>query len=494
MSIVTIPEGTSFQYGDAFGNIAHQGVLSSNINKTTILTSTTNSSFPTTSTGDSLGHYHYTESTTNALKFLNSSGTGQGGHQFWNSNSTDAPIKYFEVNRDNATLNTQLVNDTGNTRLDMTNNLLSLSSSSNNIQMNASQSNLQVRNNATSDASNMICDRISVGNDINNTSMSIFSTLTRMSDPQYWNTNTTSNLVINKLGTTEQSELTTKKLTLHDANTNVSMLSPSSLLIDDGNNNTSFNDTTGLTTRTATAVSILSATDLTFNGTSLKTQVSTNTTNIGTNTSNIDTLTIKQTTTSLQYISAAIYADGRPPTAPTATITQQYAFTPAWYFKNTVAGYKINWYMGGDLGMTVSQVLGLYMNMFNPSMTSNDNCPFITVYTVNDTPNPPNFYKSKRTYLFNQSVTPVVNTRYFMYRNVSGTCPTPFHYGSVLNNMELSTVSGSNVGAFGPTETILAFAIGSNSASAVNSVEFAINKFGIMTPYGTQEISFLPST
>jgi hypothetical protein len=80
-----------------------------------------------------------------------------------------------------------------------------------------------------------------------------------------------------------------------------------------------------------------------------------------------------------------------------------------------------------------------------------------------------------------------------MFQNVSGTCPTPFHYGSVLNNMELSTVSGSNVGAFGDTEVILAFSIGTNSAATINTIEFALSKFGIMTPYGTQEILFIPS-
>jgi hypothetical protein len=144
--------------------------------------------------------------------------------------------------------------------------------------------------------------------------------------------------------------------------------------------------------------------------------------------------------------------------------------------------------------MTVSQVLGIYLNIFNTTMVSNDLPPYLTIYTTNDTPSPPNFYKSKRTYLFNQSITPVVNTRYFMFQDVSGTCPTPFHYGSILNNMELSTVSGSNVGAFAPTEVILAFAIGSNSASTKDTVEFAINRFGIMTHYGTQELAFLPST
>ena len=49
---MTQPENTTLQYGDIDVNIAHLG---SNTYSTTPLTS-----FPTTSTGTSLGHYHYT--------------------------------------------------------------------------------------------------------------------------------------------------------------------------------------------------------------------------------------------------------------------------------------------------------------------------------------------------------------------------------------------------------------------------------------------------
>ena len=75
------------QYSNLDGDIPHQGILASNISGTDILTST----FPTTSTGNSLGHYHYTAPTTNALQFLNVSGPGIGGHELWNANSTTAP-------------------------------------------------------------------------------------------------------------------------------------------------------------------------------------------------------------------------------------------------------------------------------------------------------------------------------------------------------------------------------------------------------------------
>jgi hypothetical protein len=45
--------------------------------------------------------------------------------------------------------------------------------------------------------------------------------------------------------------------------------------------------------------------------------------------------------------------------------------------------------------------------------------------------------------------------------------------------MELSPVGSSNFGPFLPNEQILAFSIGTNSAAAINSIEFAINKFGL---------------
>ena len=95
-SVVFLTEGTTVQFSDISGNIQHQGVLGSNIAGTAKLSST----FPTTSTGNSIGHYHYTEATTNALQFLNASGSGSGGHKFYTSNSTTAQIKTatFDIN------------------------------------------------------------------------------------------------------------------------------------------------------------------------------------------------------------------------------------------------------------------------------------------------------------------------------------------------------------------------------------------------------------
>ena len=482
-----LPDNTTLQLGDDSGNITHQGVLGSNLSGTPVLTST----FPTTSTGSSLGHYHYTEPITNALQFLNVSGTGVGGHAFYTSNSTTAPIETARFNTNGMTIDksttgnpqtinindditlttgtkscslsaTLLRNSTIKTTLDMDNNTLQLVDTLGTTSTVMSSNSYILSNQPENVTLGFGNNRFFISNSSDIT--------TNIYTGQFQNTNLTAGnqtvletnyLDVNLLNTNQKARLTSASLTLNDLTTNVSILSP---------------------------------TDLTFNGVSLVNQVDDNTNDIETNTTDIETLTIKQTTPNLQYISAAITADGRPPIAPGTAISQTYAFTPAWYFKNTFASNnKINWYIGGDIGMTVSQVLGLYMNIFNPSMTSNDNCPFIVIYTANDDVPPVNFYKSKRTYLFNQSVTPVINTRYLMFSDVSSTCPTPSTYGSVLNNMELSTVAGSNVGAFAPTEVILAFSIQTNSASVINSVEFAVNKFGIMTPTGTQEVLFIPS-
>jgi len=218
----------------------------------------------------------------------------------------------------------------------------------------------------------------------------------------------------------------------------------------------------------------LNASDLTFNSVSIKSAVS--------------ALQIKQTNLILQNFSLAIYADGRPALAPTTTIINQYAYSPAWYFINSyVSNNKINWYIGADIGMTVASVLGLYMNIFNGLTTSNDNTPFIVIYTkpqVGDL----TFYHSRRVYTF--SSTPIANTRYCMFTNLSGSCPSPSHYGQTINNMVIS--SAQSVGAFSPSEEILFFSISTNSISVINTVEFAISKFGIITPTGTQEIGFNP--
>jgi hypothetical protein len=423
MSIVYQYENSTIQYSDNYGNITHQGVLGSNAYGSTLLTGT----FPTTTT-DAVGHYHYTEPTTNALKFLNASGTGTGGHQFWNVSNANAPIKYFEVNRDYATLNSLLRNDTGNTAIDFTNNLMTLKSSSNSIQANLSQSTIGVRNNANSDNASIQADNLSVGNDINNTGMRIYSTLMRMSDPSYWNTTTTSSLVINKLASTEQSQLTSQTLTLTDVSSNSS---------------------------------ILSSTSLTFNNVNVK---------------------MNQVQPTLIYSSPAIYADGHEP-ATSLTIRNNYGYS-GWYYKNASPNNpptnKINWYFPpkNATNTLVSDLKGVSISFFNGNTTSNDDTLYITIYTRPTGNNDyfPGFFHSANTYVFDQAITPTINTNY------QGVCIInksfiPYNYETQIQ-YEPSMVNNPK-GNYQPTDNILAVVIGTNSASATNAVELVVNKLNL---------------
>jgi hypothetical protein len=222
--------------------------------------------------------------------------------------------------------------------------------------------------------------------------------------------------------------------------------------------------------------------------------IATNTSNISTNTTNITSLTTLQVSPILQYSSPAIYADGQPPSAVPSSITNSYAYS-GWYFKNTSAGYKINWYFGASSpSMLVSDILGMYISFFNGSNTSNDNTPFITIYTPPTGSGDyfPNFFHSSCTYVWNPSTSISANTRYIEFLNASGTCPNPQHYGSNLVSMVQSPVSPNPKGTYLPTQNVAFFAIGTNSAASVNSIQFVISKVGVMTASGTTEFNLMP--
>ena len=480
-----LPANTSLQLSNTTGDITHQGVLGSNASGTTLLTST----FPTTSTGTSLGHYHYTEATTNSLKFLNASGTGDGGHQFWHSSSTEAPIKVLETNRTETKVDTQFVVDKSTIAPPVvySPNVLNVAPDNKNI-------------------------NFPVGTNFNQPPYNFNQTFNPVYMTQTTAIYTTGELVYAVAGSPSQVQIFKNNAITNPIPPNsvpsgfpnsdatgvqvgIPLFSLTPVLPSTTQTATLSDD---LTIITDTDESILSATDLTFNGTSLPTQVSTNTTNIATNTTNIATntsdiniLEVKQTNTIQVYSSPAIYADGHPPEPVPSASSNTYAQF-GWYFKNTPSGAnKINWYMSPATGMLVSDILGLYLRFFNCSTTSNDNTPFLTVYTVPTGSGDffPGFFKSSMTYIFDQSVTPVANTSYTMFENVTGTCPNPSSYASNLVGMEQSPVNNPR-GTYAPTESVLAIVIGTNSASPVNSVEFIAQKLGVMTATGTQELLY----
>ena len=416
-----------------------------------------------------------------------------------NDKQQNSTSEFVQLKNNLGTINSKLTKE-NLTITDISNNISILSSTDlkfNNVTLNTDL----LKNNTQKTLLNFNDNNLTFTN-ANNTLINFMDptiTIIRDNANNLQNYITPSRMIVNDGNLDTSSTINAGLLQIGDP-TDLTRISP--LIIEvskrNGSNSSLLNkETLTITNTLNTTNSVLSSDDIKFNNVSLKSQVATNTTDIATintNISSLNNLIIKQTVSSNQGLSLAIFADGKPAIAPTTTISQQYAFTPSWYFKNTFpSNNKINWYFGSPIGLTVSNLLGVYMNMFSASMTSNDLCPFITIYTqpqVGDS----TFYHSKRTYLFNQSITPIINTRYFNFANISGTCPTPqIPAPSNLINMQLSTVSGTNVGPFLPTELILYLTIGSNSVATINTVEFAINKFGFMTSTGSQEINLISS-
>jgi hypothetical protein len=328
-------------------------------------------------------------------------------------------------------VNTLIKNDTNKVNLDMVDNKLRFANGSQNSEF--SYNTIVVRNNANSDSVRIQNNNVGVINDINNTGMAIYSTLMRMSDPTYWNTTNTSSIVINKLASTEQSQLTSQTLTLTDVSSNSS---------------------------------VLSSTDLTFNGIPYSRNMINST---------------------LVYSSALIYADGSPP-ATNLLIRNSYSYN-GWFFAKTAPGAaKVNWYLGAQSNDTiVSEIKGIAMSFFNQLATSNDYLPFITIYTQPQ-PGDPFFFRSRRTYIFNQSLNPIVNTA---YQGCVFVDPTLIpYYRETQVQYELSPVG--QVGPFASSEKILAIVIGSDSAAPVNGTGFVVSKLNIIYDTFTQELQFVP--
>jgi hypothetical protein len=179
-----------------------------------------------------------------------------------------------------------------------------------------------------------------------------------------------------------------------------------------------------------------------------------------------------------------------PPAPPTNTLLQTYQYY-GWYFINAAIGRSIAWYFAPDYAMTVADVKGLYMNYFNITTTSNDNCPFISIYTKPTGTNDviPGFAHSVNTFV--PTFTPIAATPFCSFMNISGTQQDPFPYGHVLGAMEQSTVNNPR-GEYLPTEEVLAVSVGTNTGSPLNQVAFIMSKVGICLEQGNQELIMNP--
>ena len=501
--------------------------------------------FPTTSTGSNVGNYNHLGidgQNNNKWDFLNISGTLDGGYNFWHSSNTEAPLLItsiddigLTVDRSTTTNNTDyetfgtfgsgpnfVILDhppvgppTNWVRYDMYivqvgNSTATLSTG---IDYNVQYVDTQVITFHTiSDPNSPVIDSTGItsvlipygstpvvitktsiltseglyikndpdfapivlttnGLSISDTSdnlSTIEPSVIKVQDASSYNTQIAS-YGININGNAKTTVINEDNITITDASNNNSILSATNLTITDNTVSTNINNFS-ITIDDGITTTLLNSTDLTFNGRSYAQN---------------------QVNPTLIYSSPAIYADGIAP-ATSLTIRNTYGYN-GWYFKNSVASSKINWYFPPNRTTTtqVSDLKGIVCTFHNGLTTSNDNTLFLTVYTIPTGSNDyaPGFFHSSMTYVFNQTITPIANANYQGVAIIDKSF-IPFNYETQIQ-FEPSTVNNPR-GTYSQTDNILAIVIGTNSASPTNSVEFVVNKLNIVYMDNTQSYLLVP--
>jgi hypothetical protein len=165
---------------------------------------------------------------------------------------------------------------------------------------------------------------------------------------------------------------------------------------------------------------------------------------------------------------AAVYADAQPG-------IEDASLRPGWYYKNTVAGQKINWYFFDGVNQANVSLgdMSAYAVMTFDSVSPVRH-PILAVYTMPTGSGDifPGFAHSKVVYS-GLSSTPVAGKKYLVY---FGQNPA-IH--PELPRLQLSKSSMSSAGDQNPSERVLTTSFGSNSSDLVNTVQFMVESLGI---------------
>lgn len=171
---------------------------------------------------------------------------------------------------------------------------------------------------------------------------------------------------------------------------------------------------------------------------------------------------------------AQVYADGQPGVKDPSALIRD-----GWYFKNLVAGQKINWYYfdGTSQGtVTLGDFKSAYAVMTFDAV-SGGAAPIIAVYTFPTGTGDviPGFAHSRIIYDGPATPTPVVGKQYLVY---AGENP-PVH--PELPRINLALIPGLSIGDKLPTEQILTISFGSSSGVTVNSVQYMVETLGLFS-------------
>ena len=162
---------------------------------------------------------------------------------------------------------------------------------------------------------------------------------------------------------------------------------------------------------------------------------------------------------------ANAYADGAPG-------VQDPNFREGWYFKNSVAGQKINWYFFDGQAENIS--LGDFSVYAVVTIDSTSSLPILAFYTTpTGSGDAAAWYKSRLAYT--PAGTVVAGKKYLMY---VGQDPKVH---PELPRLTM-TKSSSSAGTQAPSERILTASFGSNSSAAVNACQLVAESVGVYSP------------
>jgi hypothetical protein len=168
---------------------------------------------------------------------------------------------------------------------------------------------------------------------------------------------------------------------------------------------------------------------------------------------------------------AQVFADGQPGVKDPSALIRD-----GWYFKNEVAGQKINWYYFDGLNqgtVTLGELNSVYAVMTFDSISA----PIIAVYTLPTGTGDviPGFAHSRIVYDGVMTPTPVVGKKYLVY---GGAEPTVH---PELSRINLALVPAQSIGEQLPGEQVLTISFGSSSGATVNQVQFMVESMGLFS-------------
>jgi len=179
-----------------------------------------------------------------------------------------------------------------------------------------------------------------------------------------------------------------------------------------------------------------------------------------------------------------VYADGRPGVKdPSTNIYSNDLIRDGWYFKNAIAGQKINWYFfdGTTQGTITLANFSAYAVMTFDATTA---YPILAFYTFPTGSGDaiPGFARSRVVYANPLSPAAVAGVKYLVY---FGDEPAAH---PELPRIQLTKSTISTIGPQVPSEIVLTASFGTDSGEPANEVQFLVETLGVNSPSIKQEI------